>query len=680
MSELKNVKNITPFKMQVLTNFPFIEADYDAMTDYQLLCKVVEKLNEIVVSQNDVSDNFRILTNQFNNLLASVNEFKDSVTNEINDFERDVNNQIEQGFSDLNVQTQVDNKINQMIQNNEFQTLLIEAVNEINPSALNDSKKMNIVSLGGSLTSMTSFNDTVFNNNKQFFIDTINNMIINNQRYYYFINTDEDENKYYYLDITEIISVSHTAVLHIIYNDISSKVFYDTNILIEQILIATIISVGGGYAVSNLVNGNSYATRSYDLIPADNLVPFTPTNDYNPATKIYVDDNVAKYSTMPTATINLLNKIVQYIGETDSNYTQGHFYICKESSGNYIWEEISFGGSGSVDLPVYNFNNSSDIGFNQYGGITWSNDTDKNNFINILLDAHSKGYMNILLIWNNRSFGSTNVLRLSFQNFSLTGVSTSISAILLYDSMNFEKNFTYGDDNTGQRIKWLIINYNISGGNLIYTNTIPITSNDTYLSCSNLHTYNPTKQYHPATKSYVDERNFSDYDNNIDDNLIIFTNSACELAISDDYHSFYNESKVAGGIYSGSTFYSNEGYLHQLKLCVKYKSSHSISTTWSDSDIRINADNFRFENNSLWTPANFPYTTARGIAQVYTSAGVIKGFISWKADINQTSQDPDMDYYYSIRLANTTSITIDIDDILVIDYMWLTTTNQYTSQ
>ena len=40
-----DVKNLTPFKLCVLQNFPFIEADFDARTNYQLLCKVVEYLN-----------------------------------------------------------------------------------------------------------------------------------------------------------------------------------------------------------------------------------------------------------------------------------------------------------------------------------------------------------------------------------------------------------------------------------------------------------------------------------------------------------------------------------------------------------------------------------------------------------------------------------------------------------
>ena len=34
-------KRLTPFKRCVLQNFPFIEADFDALTNYGLLCKSI---------------------------------------------------------------------------------------------------------------------------------------------------------------------------------------------------------------------------------------------------------------------------------------------------------------------------------------------------------------------------------------------------------------------------------------------------------------------------------------------------------------------------------------------------------------------------------------------------------------------------------------------------------------
>ena len=47
-----------------------------------------------------------------------------------------------------------------------------------------------------------------------------------------------------------------------------------------------------------------------------------------------------QYSTMPTADSTTVGKIVQYIGTTDSTYTNGYFYIGAEDNGTYGWEQF----------------------------------------------------------------------------------------------------------------------------------------------------------------------------------------------------------------------------------------------------------------------------------------------------------------------------------------------------
>lgn len=54
-------KYYTPFKNFCVENFPYIEADFDAITNYELLCLVVEYLNRVIDSQN-------YLINWFNDL------------------------------------------------------------------------------------------------------------------------------------------------------------------------------------------------------------------------------------------------------------------------------------------------------------------------------------------------------------------------------------------------------------------------------------------------------------------------------------------------------------------------------------------------------------------------------------------------------------------------------------
>ena len=46
-------RNLVFLHMQQLTNFPYIEQDFDALTDYELLCLVVKYLNDVIANQNE---------------------------------------------------------------------------------------------------------------------------------------------------------------------------------------------------------------------------------------------------------------------------------------------------------------------------------------------------------------------------------------------------------------------------------------------------------------------------------------------------------------------------------------------------------------------------------------------------------------------------------------------------
>ena len=89
-----NYKNLTPFKWFVLENFPFIEADFDALTEWQLFCKLGKEMNKIINSTNTLGEQTETLTTAFNNLQEYVNQY----------------------FSDLNIQNEINNKLNEMAQ------------------------------------------------------------------------------------------------------------------------------------------------------------------------------------------------------------------------------------------------------------------------------------------------------------------------------------------------------------------------------------------------------------------------------------------------------------------------------------------------------------------------------------------------------------------------------------
>lgn len=92
-------KHLTPFKRCVLQNFPFIEADFDALTNYGLLCKIVEYLNKVIASQNEVQTNVEILNNSFIELKNYVDNYFDNL-----DVQEEINNKLDEMADDGTLQ------------------------------------------------------------------------------------------------------------------------------------------------------------------------------------------------------------------------------------------------------------------------------------------------------------------------------------------------------------------------------------------------------------------------------------------------------------------------------------------------------------------------------------------------------------------------------------------------
>lgn len=93
-----NYTKLTPFKWFVLENFPFIEADFDALTEWQLFQKLGREMNKIINSENTLGNQVVNLTNAFNNLQDYVNNY----------------------FNNLDVQNEINNKLNQMAESGQL--------------------------------------------------------------------------------------------------------------------------------------------------------------------------------------------------------------------------------------------------------------------------------------------------------------------------------------------------------------------------------------------------------------------------------------------------------------------------------------------------------------------------------------------------------------------------------
>lgn len=102
-----NYKNLCPFKWFVLQNFPFIEADFDAITNYQLYCKVVEYLNKVIEDTNKIGNQVEDLTNSFIELQNYVNNY----------------------FENLDIQEEVNNKLDEMAEGGEIANIIAQFLN-----------------------------------------------------------------------------------------------------------------------------------------------------------------------------------------------------------------------------------------------------------------------------------------------------------------------------------------------------------------------------------------------------------------------------------------------------------------------------------------------------------------------------------------------------------------------
>ena len=98
----KPYKHLPPFKGMVLQNFPFIEEDFDSITNYQLLCKVVEYLKNVIANELTMEENVTNLYNEFVNL----------------------KNYIDNYFDNLDVQEEINNKLDEMTESGELTSII----------------------------------------------------------------------------------------------------------------------------------------------------------------------------------------------------------------------------------------------------------------------------------------------------------------------------------------------------------------------------------------------------------------------------------------------------------------------------------------------------------------------------------------------------------------------------
>lgn len=118
---MKQMTHIPKFRRFVIQNFPFIEEDFDALTDYALMSKIVEYLNNVIQSQNDVVDNVEELNAAFTTLHDYVEHYFDNL-----DVQQEINNKLDGLVADGTLEALIGNYIQPRI---DAQNVRIDSLN-----------------------------------------------------------------------------------------------------------------------------------------------------------------------------------------------------------------------------------------------------------------------------------------------------------------------------------------------------------------------------------------------------------------------------------------------------------------------------------------------------------------------------------------------------------------------
>ena len=110
-------KNLTPFKMWLVnqintwgcSNFPFLESDFDKLTNYAMMMKLMKAINNVIANENKVEEDMTNLFNAFTELQNYINNY----------------------FDNLDVQEEINNKLDEMAESGELTNLIKNYVDPI---------------------------------------------------------------------------------------------------------------------------------------------------------------------------------------------------------------------------------------------------------------------------------------------------------------------------------------------------------------------------------------------------------------------------------------------------------------------------------------------------------------------------------------------------------------------
>ena len=168
-----------------------------------------------------------------------------------------------------------------------------------------------------------------------------------------------------------------------------------------------------------------YLNRTY--LSTYNTTSYTPTSDYHPATKKYVDDSIAaidistgssnaieQVEALPSGSEELVGKVYQYIGATNSTYgyVHGNYYVCtkkmylnkhNDRKTSYSWVNTQLENI-IKEIPMHEYRNTSGVNFltpgehQVWGGTTFDVASD----LSKILKRYTSDYNSCLFLYSER--------------------------------------------------------------------------------------------------------------------------------------------------------------------------------------------------------------------------------------------------------------------------------------
>ena len=127
--EQKEYKHVGIFKRYIMQNFPWINEDFDALTNNELLGKVIEYLNDVIKNSETEQENIESLYNAFVELHDYVKNYFDNL-----DVQDEINNKLDDMAGDGTLEEIINQQI--FVQINQDLTNLTNRVanDEIKPT------------------------------------------------------------------------------------------------------------------------------------------------------------------------------------------------------------------------------------------------------------------------------------------------------------------------------------------------------------------------------------------------------------------------------------------------------------------------------------------------------------------------------------------------------------------